>query len=254
MTKSEFLNILADGLKDFPQKELSDILFDYQEHFTNGFQNGKTEEEIIEELGSPYDIIHQYRSSYIEKVETEGYTPKEEFNPFNDDKINDVKFEEVIEENNHSTKDEEKEKEGTSQNDFTKKAKSKVNDAVNAVSKMSIPRLIIGILIAIFLAPLAFSIGLAFFSLPFGFAFSAIAAIIGIFCVGFLDVTLHLIGFTVIPPFITDFPTSSLVFLLIGVSLLLILLTIISYYISKAIILFIIRVYKKLIKGGNNNE
>lgn len=253
MTKSEFLNILADGLKDFPQKELSDILFDYQEHFTNGFQNGKTEEAIIEELGSPYDIIHQYRSSYIEKVEAEGYTPKEEFNPFNKDKINDVKFEEVLEEDNSSTKEEEK-KESKFQNDFTKKAKSKVNDAVNAVSKMSVPRLIIGILIAIFLAPFAFSIGLACFSLPFGFAFSAIASVIGIFCVGFLDVTLHLIGFTVIPPFITDFPTSSLVFLLIGLSLLLILLTMISYYISKAIILFIVRIYKKLIKGGNNNE
>ena len=65
MTKNEFLKILENGLKDFPQEELQDILYDYKEHFYNGEKEGKTEEEIINELGDPYVIVNQYRSGYV---------------------------------------------------------------------------------------------------------------------------------------------------------------------------------------------
>ena len=37
MTKELFLEILKDGLYDFPEGELSDILYDYKEHFDVGF-------------------------------------------------------------------------------------------------------------------------------------------------------------------------------------------------------------------------
>ncbi len=49
MTKSEFLSTLADGLKELPDRKLAEIIFDYQENFTTGFSNGKTEKEIIED-------------------------------------------------------------------------------------------------------------------------------------------------------------------------------------------------------------
>ena len=69
MTKYEFLNIIANGLRDFPKQELQDILYDYEEHFRNGFADEKTDEEIINELGDPYKIVNQYRSQYIQKYD-----------------------------------------------------------------------------------------------------------------------------------------------------------------------------------------
>lgn len=69
MTKYEFLNIIANGLNDFPKQELQDILYDYEEHFRNGSADGKTDEEIINELGDPYKIVNQYRGQYIQKYD-----------------------------------------------------------------------------------------------------------------------------------------------------------------------------------------
>lgn len=70
MTKELFLEILKDGLYDFPQGELSDILYDYKEHFDVGFASGKNEEEIIKELGEPHDIVAQYRNGYLKEYES----------------------------------------------------------------------------------------------------------------------------------------------------------------------------------------
>ena len=67
MTKYEFLRIIEEGLKDFPPKELQDILYDYEEHFNNGRADGKTDQQIISELGDPYSIINQYRNGYLQK-------------------------------------------------------------------------------------------------------------------------------------------------------------------------------------------
>ena len=66
MNKMEFFKILEEGLIDFPAHELQEILYDYKEHFSNAQSDGKTEEEIIEELGDPYTIVNQYRSNYIQ--------------------------------------------------------------------------------------------------------------------------------------------------------------------------------------------
>lgn len=74
MTKYEFLNIIANGLNDFPQQELQDILYDYEEHFRNAYADGKTDDEILNELGDPYKIVNQYRSQYIQKYAD---TPKD---------------------------------------------------------------------------------------------------------------------------------------------------------------------------------
>ena len=66
MNKMEFFKILEEGLIDFPAHELQEILYDYKEHFSNAQSDGKTEEEIIEELGDPYTIVNQYRSNYMQ--------------------------------------------------------------------------------------------------------------------------------------------------------------------------------------------
>lgn len=63
MNKEEFLKTLEASLKAFTLEEKKDILYDYEEHFRIGLQNGKTEEELIKELGSPNDIAKQYKSN-----------------------------------------------------------------------------------------------------------------------------------------------------------------------------------------------
>jgi len=63
MNKKEFLQILEESLKDFKLDERKEILYDYEEHFRIGEQNGKSEAELITELGDPNNIAMQYKTS-----------------------------------------------------------------------------------------------------------------------------------------------------------------------------------------------
>jgi uncharacterized membrane protein len=64
MNKDGFLNELDRLLREIPKKERQEILSDFKEHFTIGFNEGKTEEEIIRELGDPKVIAEEARSDY----------------------------------------------------------------------------------------------------------------------------------------------------------------------------------------------
>lgn len=64
MNKSEFLRIIHNSLKTYPPKVSDDIMAKYEKEFENGYSNGKTEEEIINDLGNPYDIAKGYSSNY----------------------------------------------------------------------------------------------------------------------------------------------------------------------------------------------
>ncbi|MGW5981328.1 HAAS signaling domain-containing protein [Bacillus mycoides] len=69
MTKDKFLQQLNVSLKRLSEKERADILKDYEEHFTFGLEEGKTEEEITASLGSPAQIAKELLAGYhIEKV------------------------------------------------------------------------------------------------------------------------------------------------------------------------------------------
>ncbi|WP_432662382.1 DUF1700 domain-containing protein [Wukongibacter baidiensis] len=65
MNKNEFLTELSNLLSSLPSDERQDILFDYEEHFSIGLEEGKTEEDIIDSLGSPKTIAKQYKANYI---------------------------------------------------------------------------------------------------------------------------------------------------------------------------------------------
>lgn len=70
MTKETFLKQLDASLNRLPFEERQDILQDFEEHFSNAFADGKTEEEIIAALGSPQQIAKELLASYhLEKVE-----------------------------------------------------------------------------------------------------------------------------------------------------------------------------------------
>lgn len=61
MDKKEYLERLRALLKGLPADEVEDIIFDYEDHFNAGVEDGKSEEEIAESLGDIKSIGKQYR-------------------------------------------------------------------------------------------------------------------------------------------------------------------------------------------------
>ncbi|WEG13229.1 DUF1700 domain-containing protein [Pullulanibacillus sp. KACC 23026] len=69
MTKDKFLQELKTFLKRLPEKERTDILQDYEEHFAFGLEEGKSEEDVAASLGSPEQIAKELLADYhLEKV------------------------------------------------------------------------------------------------------------------------------------------------------------------------------------------
>lgn len=56
MTKREFLNRLETAIMRLPKTERDDIINDYEEHFRVGAAEGKSEQEVAIELGSPEEL------------------------------------------------------------------------------------------------------------------------------------------------------------------------------------------------------
>lgn len=64
MNKIEYLNALKEALKNIDINVLEEIVADYEEHFQVGLENGKTEEQICEELGSIEDLAREIKEAY----------------------------------------------------------------------------------------------------------------------------------------------------------------------------------------------
>ena len=60
MNKEQFLNSLRRSLHGISEEEKRDILYDYEEHFRSGMENGQKEEEIAQSLGNPSIIGRSY--------------------------------------------------------------------------------------------------------------------------------------------------------------------------------------------------
>ncbi|MFD2043313.1 DUF1700 domain-containing protein [Ornithinibacillus salinisoli] len=70
MTKKQFMDRLNVALGKLPSDERNDILQDFEEHFVFGLEEGKTEEQIAESLGSPNQIAKELVASYhLDQVE-----------------------------------------------------------------------------------------------------------------------------------------------------------------------------------------
>lgn len=67
MTKSEYMEQLRKKLKSFSRELQEDIMDDYRQHFTEGELQGKTEEEIIRELGNIEDMIRDLPESDLKE-------------------------------------------------------------------------------------------------------------------------------------------------------------------------------------------
>ncbi|MGE8077478.1 HAAS signaling domain-containing protein [Peribacillus loiseleuriae] len=70
MSKKQFLSILEKYLRKLPKNEKEEILQDYEEYFTIGVEEGKTESQIVEALGSPKQLAKELIAVYaINKAE-----------------------------------------------------------------------------------------------------------------------------------------------------------------------------------------
>lgn len=59
MNKDEFLSILHVHLAVLPPEERDELLEDYEAHFAFGKQNGKSEMDIVRELGDPTELAKE---------------------------------------------------------------------------------------------------------------------------------------------------------------------------------------------------
>jgi uncharacterized RDD family membrane protein YckC len=69
MNKKEFLRELENSLSEqLPREDLNEILSDYRDVFDNGLAEGKTEDEIADEIGSPAMIVRRVLEGFKEVV------------------------------------------------------------------------------------------------------------------------------------------------------------------------------------------
>lgn len=74
MNKADYLDVLKDYLLQYYSEEESlDILRDYEEYFLNAKLDGKNEQEIILELGSPKIIVQELRAEDRNISKKEGF-------------------------------------------------------------------------------------------------------------------------------------------------------------------------------------
>ncbi|WP_340372772.1 DUF1700 domain-containing protein [Peribacillus sp. FSL E2-0218] len=64
MNKEQFLKQLNDSLTRLSLEERQDILQDYEEYFTIGMEQGKTDQEISASLGNPKQIAKELLATY----------------------------------------------------------------------------------------------------------------------------------------------------------------------------------------------
>lgn len=69
MTRQEFIVTLREGLRKLPPEEIVAATEFYEEYFDEVLESGeKTEEEILDELGSPKRIAAQIRADYAARL------------------------------------------------------------------------------------------------------------------------------------------------------------------------------------------
>jgi len=74
MTREEYLAALKGALHTLPSSDIADICGDFEEHFSIGLSQGKTEHEISAELGDPITVAGTYFDEGLEDI---GHTMKE---------------------------------------------------------------------------------------------------------------------------------------------------------------------------------
>ncbi|CAN5375853.1 DUF1700 domain-containing protein [soil metagenome] len=75
MTRADFLSRLKRGLVGLPTSAAADILNDYEAHFDDGVQAGRTEAEVASALGDPERLARELKAEAGVKRWTQEQTP-----------------------------------------------------------------------------------------------------------------------------------------------------------------------------------
>lgn len=79
MNQYQYLESLEQKLSSLPYDKRRQIMYDYEEYFTEGTNEGKDEQILIESLGSPEKVALQYVTVLVPLEETEKtFTSKED--------------------------------------------------------------------------------------------------------------------------------------------------------------------------------
>lgn len=209
MSKEEFLEILKNGLSDFPEGELSDILFYYKDYFDLSTEQGKNYDDIVNELGDPYDVVRKYRynkenpilsPSIVVSDSSDNYQSSEKFRAKNNYEKNSCIY------------------------------KKKSTHSTNLIFSLLIIALSFILLVPSILgvAGVIGSIFLAVIVSSFSLSVAGTITLIG--------KVVHGIGLTILPEFILDFPNSVLAFSVLGSIFLFIFSVLLLYFFIKLLI------------------
>ena len=104
MSKEEYINNLKGALQEFEEDLVQEIVTDYEERFIVGIENGKTEEQIMVELGSVEQLVMELKELQVFDTSsvTDGKIEKKRSNIL-ENKINqteDYREEDIVEEQN----------------------------------------------------------------------------------------------------------------------------------------------------------
>ncbi len=107
MSKEEYISSLKVALQGFEEDLIQEIVTDYEERFIVGIENGKTEEQIITELGSVEQLVMELKE--LQSFDTSSLTDwkigKKKSNTL-ENKINqteEYREEDIVEEHNEKT-------------------------------------------------------------------------------------------------------------------------------------------------------
>lgn len=241
MNKNEFFNFLIDSLKDIPEKKLQDIILYYENLFDSEMSSGKSENEIVNNLGNLDVLIKKYKDDFIINEPVIDMTE-----PFFNTELydnNDLKFPKSYIIPNESNNND---------NSYSStNSKSTDNDSSNSIPNTTIKKTVstnsilkVGILILsiIVFAPILTSI-LGVVMGVFGSAIGLLLGSIGVLIGGTFT---SFAGIPNIPHFISNFPYPVLVLFCLGSITLSIMLFILFFYLVKALIICIKKLYSLL--------
>lgn len=243
MTKIEFFNIIMNGLKDFPETKLQEIISYYENRFSIGTSCGKTESEIINDIGDPHLLVNQYRNGYLQNDTSEitDYSNNENFYSNNNLKNNDRINYDSNSSNSYS-KNSNYKNNNTTYNSGQYNNSSKDSNTKRYINTNTILRIGIVILALTIFSPIITGIT-GFIAGIFGLAASLLAGGIGLLIGGTFA---NFVGIPDAPLFISNFPFPVIVLFSLGTIILSIFLIILFYYFCKWCFITLKKLYNKL--------
>jgi DUF4097 and DUF4098 domain-containing protein YvlB len=91
MNRTEYLSALKKALKDTDESIMEEIVSDYEEHFHAGMENGKSEEQICEDLGAIDDLVEEIKEVYNADKKEENKEDKKSYEDQTNSKNNKFK-------------------------------------------------------------------------------------------------------------------------------------------------------------------